>query len=102
MQERYGILNSVISMTVKEWEQQLECEQFTKIWVAEDHAGFVYAEHSHPVDTVHVVLKGSLMSRTDGQVVEMKAGDRWDVPKNTLHGSTIGPQGCTYLTGIRV
>ena len=91
-----------IRMTTEEWKKQLAQEKYTEIWVKNDSSGFVYELHSHPVDTVHIVCAGSMVVNTNGAVRQLQAGDRWEVSKHTPHGSTIGPEGCTYLTGIRM
>lgn len=90
-------------MTLEEWKTQLAKEGFGELWVHTDEPGFVYKEHTHPVDTVYVVIQGFMAAWAGGdQITEFHTGDRWDVVKHIPHGSTIGPSGCTYITGVKV
>lgn len=87
---------------INELKNQLLQEKYGEIWVRTDPPDFVYEEHEHPVDTIYVVMEGSMVTKTNGQTKELKSGDRWLVKKHILHGSIIGPTGCTYLTGVRI
>ena len=90
-------------LTLEAWKEHLAKEGYGELWVHTDESGFVYKEHTHPVDTVHVVLQGSMVTWTGSdQTTEMRTGDRWDVPKYIPHGSTIGQSGCTYVTGAKI
>lgn len=90
-------------MTLDEWKAQLSKEGYGELWVQTDEPGFVYKEHTHPVDTVHVILQGSMTAWAGGdQTTEFHMGERWDVAKYIPHGSTIGPSGCTYITGAKI
>lgn len=89
-------------MIVAGWKQKLAQEKFGEVWVRTEPAGFTYEPHTHPVDTVYIVISGSMVTHTEGVAREVRPGDRWDVPKHAVHDSTIGPEGCTYLTGIKI
>lgn len=61
--------------------------------------GDVYEIHSHAYHKVLYVVSGSItwiLPQTK-QEIETQAGDRLDLPRHTLHGARIGPQGVTCL-----
>ncbi|MDO8505706.1 MAG: hypothetical protein Q7S48_03970 [bacterium] len=89
--------------TADQWKEELITEGYGELWVKVDEPGFVYKEHSHPVDTVHVILQGGMeVWAGSDQVFELRTGERWSIAKHLPHGSTIGPSGCTYLTGAKI
>jgi quercetin dioxygenase-like cupin family protein len=58
-----------------------------------------YAAHSHAYDKVIYVVDGSIVFGLpkEGAEIELKAGDRLDLPKGTVHDATVGAQGVTCL-----
>lgn len=61
--------------------------------------GDVYAEHRHAYDKVLVAVDGSITFhlRELGRDVDLQAGERLELPADTLHGATVGPRGVTCL-----
>lgn len=59
----------------------------------------VYAEHRHAYDKVLVAVAGSITFhlRELERDVTLAAGDRLDLPADTLHGADVGPEGVTCL-----
>lgn len=62
-----------------------------------------YAEHRHGYDKVLVAAAGSITFHLPelGRDVLLDAGDRLDLPANTLHGADVGPRGVTCLEAHR-
>ncbi len=89
-------------MTVEEWTKKLREEQFGEVWEHTDKADFSYPIHSHPVNTTYVVFEGSMVVPFEGKDHEMRPGDRLDIAKHVEHSTKIGPEGCTFLIGVRV
>jgi len=89
-------------MTLEEWKQKLTEEHFGELWVHTDPPGHFYEEHQHPVDTTHVVLKGSMSVWFSGQEYAVTEGERLDILKGIPHTAKIGPQGCSFLIGARM
>jgi quercetin dioxygenase-like cupin family protein len=61
--------------------------------------GDVYAAHSHSYNKVIYVVRGSItfgLPESDDQL-ELKAGDRLDLPAGMLHNARVGAQGVTCL-----
>jgi len=63
-------------------------------------AGAVYAVHDHPYRKILYVAKGSITFSPEGRSpIEMRAGDRIDLPAGTAHGAVVGPEGVTCWEG---
>ena len=58
-----------------------------------------YQEHRHGYDKVLVAAAGSVTFHLPelGRDVVLEAGDRLDLPANTLHGADVGGHGVTCL-----
>ena len=59
----------------------------------------VYGEHRHSYDKVLVAAAGSITFHLPElrRDVTLDAGDRLDLPAETLHGADVGPDGVTCL-----
>ena len=59
----------------------------------------VYSTHKHTYDKVIYVVRGSITFGLpeEGQKLSLKAGDRLDLPANTVHDAVVGPQGVACL-----
>jgi hypothetical protein len=56
-----------------------------------------YAEHRHDYDKVLVAEAGSIVFLVPTGAVELRAGDRLDLPSGTRHSAEVGPDGVTCL-----
>ena len=58
-----------------------------------------YGAHSHDYDKVLVATRGSIVFHlTDvGRDVELRAGERLDLPAGTRHAATVGEEGVSCL-----
>jgi quercetin dioxygenase-like cupin family protein len=54
------------------------------------------AEHVHPFDTDAVVVRGEFWLTIGGQTRHLKAGDSFQVARDTPHSEKYGPQGATF------
>ena len=62
--------------------------------------GAVYAVHHHPYRKILYVAEGSITFTPAGRSpIEMRAGDRLDLPAGTGHGAVVGPDGVTCWEG---
>ena len=86
-------------MKISELEKKLHSEGFPNTYVWEDGADRRYSDHSHPVETAHIILQGEMTLTMDGQSATYRAGERCDVPAGTVHAARMGPAGCRYLIG---
>jgi len=84
----------------KTYERQLRQEGFGHVYVWQDGANAFYADHTHPVDTAHIILDGEMTRTCGGSTQTYKAGERPpDVPAGAVHSARMGPTGCRYLIG---
>ena len=58
-----------------------------------------YSAHSHSYDKVIYVVRGSITFGLpeEGRKIELKAGDRLDLPAGTVHDAVVGAQGVVCL-----
>jgi uncharacterized protein YjlB len=58
-----------------------------------------YGEHRHDYDKVLVAESGSIVFRlpATGAALELRAGDRLDLPAGTEHAAEVGPDGIRCL-----
>ena len=61
--------------------------------------GDSYGRHSHDYHKVLFCLEGSLVFTVQGTDIRVAAGDRLDIPPETEHSATVGPEGCTCVEG---
>jgi quercetin dioxygenase-like cupin family protein len=87
------------TVSLKEAETTLHQDGFHHTYVWSDGPGAYYSEHTHPTVTAHIILDGEMDLTMQGKTYHLKAGDRCDVPANTIHTAKMGPKGCTYLIG---
>ena len=88
-------------MKIEEMERQLHAEGFRRTFVWQDGAGAYYPDHTHDVETAHVILEGE-MTLTQGDATRTyRAGERMDVPAGAVHSARMGLTGCRYLIGER-
>ena len=86
-------------MNVAELEKKLRSEGFGYTYVWQDGPDQSYSEHTHPVETAHIILEGEMTLTVDGKSTTYRAGERCDVPTGTVHAARMGPAGCRYLIG---
>lgn len=86
-------------MNVPELEKQLQSEGFLHTYVWQDGPDQLYSEHTHSVETAHIILQGEMTLTVHGRSTTYRAGERCDVPAGTAHAARMGPEGCRYLIG---
>jgi len=89
-------------MNVAELEKKLRREGFGQTYIWQDEPGQRYAEHTHPVETAHIILEGEMRLTMGGQSTTYRVGERCDVPAGTVHAARMGPAGCRYLIGEKL
>jgi mannose-6-phosphate isomerase-like protein (cupin superfamily) len=89
-------------MNPNELEQLLRAEGFRRTYVWHDPANTFYPDHTHDVDTAHIILDGEMTLTCRGRTQTYSAGERPpDVPARAVHSARMGPKGCRYLIGER-
>jgi mannose-6-phosphate isomerase-like protein (cupin superfamily) len=84
-----------------ELTKQLEREGFAHTYIWQDGPNIFYPEHTHRTETAHFILSGEMTLTLDGRAETYRAGERCDVPADSLHSAKMGPHGCRYLIGER-
>ena len=65
--------------------------------VVELEPGAIAEEHSHPHEQLGIVLRGSILFRIGDEERDLRPGETWEIPSNTLHRAVAGPDGATVL-----
>ncbi len=82
--------------------EQLKRQGFGHTYVWEDGPNTEYPEHTHAVETAHLILRGEMTLTMNGSSRTYREGDRCDVPAGAVHSARIGSKGCRYLIGEKV
>ena len=81
-------------------QQQLREEGFRHVYVWQDGPDASYPDHTHAVDTAHIILEGEMTLTCGGSTRTYAAGERPpDVPAGAVHSARMGPRGCRYVIG---
>ena len=86
-------------MSNEDLKKKLVSEGFKHIYEWQDKPGTKYPPHAHKGKVAMYILEGGLMLTIDGKTIELKKGDRFDVPVGVEHSAGVGPNGCSYLVG---
>jgi mannose-6-phosphate isomerase-like protein (cupin superfamily) len=80
-------------------EDQLHAEGFRHTYIWQDGPNASYPDHTHPVETAHIILEGQMTLTMAGESSTFQKGQRCDVPARAVHSARMGPTGCRYLIG---
>lgn len=83
----------------KSLERGLHSEGFLHTYVWQDGPNAFYPDHTHAVETAHIILDGEMTLTQGGESLTFRAGERCDVPAGAVHSAKMGPRGCRYLIG---
>jgi len=63
--------------------------------------GTVYGAHAHPYRKILYCVRGSISFELlpAGKQVELRPGDRLDLPPGTSHSALVGPAGVSCIEG---
>ena len=71
-------------------ERQLHAEGFLHTYVWQDGPNAFYPDHTHAVETAHIILDGEMTLTYGGGTHTFKAGERCDVPAGAVHSGEDG------------
>jgi quercetin dioxygenase-like cupin family protein len=80
-------------------KEKLEAEGFKHVYEWHDEPGTDYPPHKHQGKVTLYITGGSLSFFIDGKVIELKDGERFDVPVGKEHTAKVGAEGCSYIVG---
>jgi len=83
-----------------ELERLFAEEGLTPRWWA-NSPGDTYGWHSHPYHKVLYCGGGSITFHTREEDLELRAGDRLDIPPGVEHAATVGREGCRCIEAPR-
>ena len=83
----------------KSLERQLNGEGFLHTYVWQDGPDAFYPDHTHDVETAHIILDGEMTLTQSGETRTYGAGERCDVPADAVHSAKMGLRGCKYIIG---
>lgn len=83
----------------KSLEAQLKSDGFLHTYVWQDGPNVFYPDHTHAVETAHIILEGEMTLTQAGRARTYGMGERCDVPANAVHSAKMGPRGCRYMIG---
>ena len=86
-------------MDLSQLEKQLRSEGFRHTYVWEDGPDRRYSDHTHAVETAHIILEGEMTLTMDGRSTTYRVGERCSVSAGAVHAARMGPDGCRYLIG---
>jgi mannose-6-phosphate isomerase-like protein (cupin superfamily) len=88
-------------MTESELIAQLRSQGFSHTYIWEDVPNARYPDHTHRMETAHLLLSGQMTLTMNGKSQTYRPGQRCDVPANAVHSAIMGPTGCRYIIGER-
>ncbi len=84
---------------IDSYKKQLQQENFKHIYEWTDEPGTEYPAHSHKGPVALYVTQGSITFNIEGESLELKDGDRFDVPVGKEHTAKVSSEGCSFLIG---
>jgi mannose-6-phosphate isomerase-like protein (cupin superfamily) len=88
-----------MSTDLETLERKLHREGFMHTYIWQDGPNAFYSDHTHPVETAHIILDGEMTLTQSGASQTLHACERCDVPAGAVHSAQMGPRGCRYLIG---
>jgi mannose-6-phosphate isomerase-like protein (cupin superfamily) len=91
----------MLGIDERELAAQLQREGFGHTYAWQDGPNAHYPDHTHAMETAHIILSGEMTLTLGGNAETYHAGERCDVPAGAVHSARMGPMGCRYLIGER-
>jgi len=76
--------------------------EYPSVYEWQDPPGTVYEEHEHQGKTTLWLTDGSIEMKVNGEIINLKAGDRYNVPPKTKHTAVVGPNGWIVIVGEEI
>ena len=85
----------------EQFEAAARAEGFDEVLVREWQPGQVVATHSHPFEVNALVVKGEFWLTCGGETRHVRAGERFELPRDVPHEERYGPEGATFWAARR-
>jgi mannose-6-phosphate isomerase-like protein (cupin superfamily) len=76
-----------MSLDRKSLERQLHSEGFLHTYVWQDGPNAFYPDHTHAIETAHIILDGEMTLTQGGGPHTYGVGQRCDVPAGAVHSA---------------
>lgn len=80
-------------------KKQLLDAGFKHVYEWHDRPGTDYPAHKHKDKVTLYIVDGGLSLFINGEAIELKKGDKFDVPVGKEHTAKVGELGCSYIVG---
>jgi len=84
------------SETFAEFEARARAQGFNDVLVREWAPGQVVGTHTHPFDVSALVVRGEVVLTCHGEGRALRAGQPFELPRDTQHDERYGPEGATF------
>lgn len=84
---------------IEQYKKTLQDEGFPVVYEWFDEAETIYEKHEHQDKVSFYIVEGNLTMNFQDKSIELKKGDRFDVPPKTKHSAVVGGDGCRYVVG---
>jgi quercetin dioxygenase-like cupin family protein len=84
------------SETFAEFEARAFAQGFNEVLVREWAPGQVVGTHTHPFDVSALVVRGEVVLTCHGEGRALRAGQPFELPRDTPHDERYGPEGATF------
>jgi mannose-6-phosphate isomerase-like protein (cupin superfamily) len=81
-------------MSARDLEEKLGSEGFAHTYVWTDRPSADSGEHTHAVETAHIILEGERILTMRGKSMTDRAEERCDAPAGGVHSAEMDPRGC--------
>jgi quercetin dioxygenase-like cupin family protein len=88
-------------MTERDWIAKLGEEGYKDVTVCDNEPDTQFPVHTHEQSTVHVIVQGEFTLTEKGHHKTVKVGERINIPAGTTHSAKCGPEGCTFIVGVK-
>ncbi|KND48683.1 MAG: hypothetical protein AB200_03100 [Parcubacteria bacterium C7867-005] len=79
--------------------KKLKEEGFVNVYEWHDEPDTEYPEHAHKGAAALYILEGGVALDIGDEKIELREGDRFDVPAGKSHTAKVGSTGCIFLVG---
>ena len=86
--------------TRKDLDSLMRSEALSPSWWS-NGPGDRYGEHSHPYHKVLYCAEGGIRFICSGEAIDLKPGDRLDIPPRIAHSAIVGSRGVSCVEAPR-
>jgi quercetin dioxygenase-like cupin family protein len=88
-------------LTFPEFEAEARAQGFDEVLQREWGPNLVLDTHTHPFEVKALMVSGELWLSCAGQTRHLRAGDRFELPREAPHAERYGAEGATFWAARR-